>query len=241
MDGAKKKLIYIHTPDINKPVANTKQVLYMCNEFRKFIKTTLITTGVSNDIEGTIKSKIGLDRHFDLIVKKTKLQILLLLLFKFSCHKYIYITRSVVILLALYLLNFKCITLEVHSVKLNTNKLLNLIYKKIICICKCRVNFIFISKNMMDYYITKLNVPLNRSIVLHDGINVDSYSSEVKPHNNRLIVYTGKIDKDRNIEQIIELAKLNKKLYFLIVGGEMNEILPFRKMIEEYKLKNINI
>jgi glycosyltransferase involved in cell wall biosynthesis len=93
---------------------------------------------------------------------------------------------------------------------------------------------ILISKRL-HFYLSK-NCLINNYIILHDSaesfvINIADYES-VKNKittffkiKQPICIYTGSLHKGRGIEIIIELAKLNKNLNFLIIGSKNNFIV----------------
>lgn len=69
--------------------------------------------------------------------------------------------------------------------------------------------------------------------VLHNGVNIDEFnlksdSKDLRKSLNisekfKIVSYIGNTYKGRGIEKIIELSKINKDIFFLIVGGEESD------------------
>ena len=105
-----------------------------------------------------------------------------------------------------------------------------------------------ISDILKDGWI-EAGMPEEKILVLEDAVDLSRYDSIRRtkanlrellglPKNKVIIMYTGRLNKGRGIETIIDAASIlgDKNLYFLIIGGNPEEIKYWRK----YKLKKKN-
>lgn len=89
----------------------------------------------------------------------------------------------------------------------------------------------------------------NKIRVLHDGVAEHAYVLEKGREEARkqlglevdcpLVVYTGSLGPDREIETILELAKRMPDVEFLVVGGSHHEVEVFRSLVNSGKLENV--
>lgn len=105
-----------------------------------------------------------------------------------------------------------------------------------------------ISDILKDEFI-EAGMPEEKILVLEDAVDLPRYDSIKRskanlrellglPKNKVIIMYTGRLNKGRGIETIIDAASIlgDKNLFFLIIGGYTEEINYWRK----YKLKKNN-
>lgn len=140
---------------------------------------------------------------------------------------------------------------EIHNNKLAENRYTNRIFIMLLRLLNTlhsnRLKVIVISNNLMDFFEKK--IPKLSMQILHDGIDLEMF----KPINKKLackklhldqskfrVCYAGSLKKDRNIEDIIELAKSNENIEFLILGGIGVVLDNFRNRVEDEGIMNLD-
>ena len=90
---------------------------------------------------------------------------------------------------------------------------------------------IFLNKNLKDDYEKKYNLK-NNYIILHNGVDVENYSSD-NNKNDHEIIFVGKLKRfgeTRNIDFLLQAIKsLDEKYSLKIVGAEKSEIIELEK------------
>ncbi len=99
---------------------------------------------------------------------------------------------------------------------------------------------IFLNKNLKDDY-EKKYILKNNYIILHNGVDLENYSSIVDKKKNE-IVFVGKLKrfgKTRNIDFLLKAIKsLDKKYSLKIVGADKSEILDLEKQSKRLGIEN---
>ncbi|MHA1249441.1 MAG: glycosyltransferase [Candidatus Helarchaeota archaeon] len=117
--------------------------------------------------------------------------------------------------------------------------------------CLLKVNgVITISKNLKNFLIK--NRIYKKVIVIPDAfedIKVEDHKDillkireklNLKP-NSEIIIYTGHLYKERNVELLIEAMKYikNKRIVLLIIGGIKKDIRRLKNLVDKYNLNNV--
>jgi glycosyltransferase involved in cell wall biosynthesis len=102
--------------------------------------------------------------------------------------------------------------------------------------------FICSGKNSYDFLINEFNVPKEKIITVHDGIDINIFCNEsaegIKgeidiPKKKKVIIYTGSLLPAKGVgilhECILELAKKRNDVHFLIVGFPQEKTVEFVK------------
>ena len=110
------------------------------------------------------------------------------------------------------------------------------------------VGFIAISQNLADFWI-KAGIPRQKTLVLHDGVDVESYqpAPDVQllrrqlrlPLDRKIVTYTGSFYPDREIEKILLLAQANPQTFFVLVGGPNENSARFADLASQLRITNI--
>jgi glycosyltransferase involved in cell wall biosynthesis len=257
------KILFIHNNHLDSESANVLQVLYMCDAFARLDHQVTLAVPFSKykqeDRSDIIKKKLG--KHPDFRVINFKRYDILGrfkfiagyfgikdILKKYSCD--VVYTRDMVSL-CLALKNKKKVIFESHSFKMHHNLLLNTYLKNQFLHfvnSNYLIKIVTISKGLQKTWI-EAGIPPKKLLVLHDAICEDEFIEnrdmlfERKklnlPLDRKLVVYAGSLYKNRGIENIIELAKLNKNPYFVVVGGPESQRIKYEKMAKNKNIKNI--
>jgi glycosyltransferase involved in cell wall biosynthesis len=108
--------------------------------------------------------------------------------------------------------------------------------------------FIAISENLGKYWSAK-GVPPEKVLALHDGFDKEMFNESVDkikarsilnlPLHKKLITYTGSLYPDREIENIIMLAKYFPDELFVVVGGPKKNAADYQALASMENINNI--
>ena len=139
---------------------------------------------------------------------------------------------------------------EIHNNKLSENRFTNILYfallRLLILAHGKRLKIVVISNNLLNYFKSKLKK--NNIQVLHDGIDLETFNPIAKEEacmqvgldqGTFRICYAGSLKKDRNIEDILAIARANEKFEFLILGGEGEVLETYRRLVIDEQLSNL--
>ena len=141
---------------------------------------------------------------------------------------------------------------ESHNSSLhNTYRLLDFFWQKnLIKNCRSRnlVKFITISNALAEVWKSR-DVPEEKIMVLHDGVDPDSFlairdQSELRgelglPLHKKIVLYAGSLYLDRGIENILHLAKSFPHVFFFVVGGPEGGKNYYSRSSKAQNIKNI--
>lgn len=110
------------------------------------------------------------------------------------------------------------------------------------------LKIVCISDALSSYWI-KQGIPSGKIITLHDGIDPDEYKkiltqkeARIKlnlPLEKKIVTYTGRLYKNRKIENIIKLAEKNNDVQFLVVGGPEKQNWFYKNLAKTKGINNI--
>jgi len=261
------KLVYIHGNKITSEMANLLQVVSMCDAFAsKGVNVELVTPYTKEKIDNPheyLSSRFEMENGLDLsFYSKMKLFNRLDILGSyFGIKKYLnknknkanlYFTRSPLIFFLLA--NKKLpVIYEAHNSKIHNNiKLFDRYWSQKVIeasqISSC-LAFIPISEKLGDYWREK-GVPPQKILPLHDGFNNQMFKENIPknqarlelklPVENKIVTYTGSLYPNREIENIIELAKHFSKELFIVVGGPQKNADHYQSVAKKQGITNIN-
>jgi glycosyltransferase involved in cell wall biosynthesis len=256
---------YIHTEPIDSLKANIVQVIEMCNAFQEQgVRINLIIPENINDKVCTqqhIKHFFGINESIKIIhYKKYNL---FNRLNKLGCYyglkgvinncnsDYIF-TRNPIALKVAMLHNKKRIIYESHDYIMDNiskyyDKYWRYTIRKYSHSDKMKL-FITISKMLSDDWVN-YGVNKNKVIVLHDAYNDNKFHSNISKDKARellnikseakVVLYSGSLYPDRDIEQILFLAERMKSVIFIVVGGPHYHCDYYKNKAMKSKIKNI--
>ncbi len=265
-----KKLFYVHMASVQPSKSgglNTTliQVFSMCNAFVKAGYNVTLAMQKNKGFEKNSKNfinnsfKDGIDFQIEtwnqmstnlflnrIIVKSKIIKIVK------EAKPDIIFSRDSYILNALTKLNIPIIY-ESHNSKLHTGqKILNKFLEKRLLSASNSKNlicFFSISEALSKYWGQK-GIPQKKLFSWHDGFNSSLFKKYIKkntarsklnlPINKKIITYTGGLYPNRDIENIIYLAKEFPDVIFLVIGGPENNRRNFEKLSLKENVKNIN-
>ena len=166
--------------------------------------------------------------------KKYQLTFLLRIIFAFKAAIYIRTNRNVItrsIMTSFFLILFKKKhILEIHHEFHGLSKFLfinlNAINSRYI------IKIIFISKSLKNFY--KNNT--QKSTAIPDAVDIQFFKKNQINNKIKNIYYIGSFYKGRGIELIIEIAKILKKINFILYGLRNNEISNFKNIPTNIKM-----
>jgi len=146
----------------------------------------------------------------------------------------------------------KSVIIELHNYQLHQgynwlNKYWHRYLKKI---AKTRqiLKIVCISEALRKYWI-KQGLPPEKVITAHDGIDYQEFQKPRTkqqareqlqfPLDKKIVTYTGRLYKNRKIENIIALAERFKEAIFLVVGGPNNQSNSFKQVALSKNIDNI--
>ena len=161
-------------------------------------------------------------------------------------------TRDESILNALTKFNIPLIY-ESHNARLHSrNIILHKFLERRLLLASGSPNFkclFSISKALSKYWEQK-GVPRKKLFAWHDGFEATLFENYIEKNNARsklnlskdrtIVTYTGGLYPDREIENIIQLAKEFPELCFLVIGGPEKNRQHYQKIAYDEAVTNIN-
>lgn len=238
------ELLYLHDIPVSSRKANVIQVLQMCHALSKIGISVTLAIPNGGEKEELIKNKIT-----QIFNKKLDFSIIpyhkISLVGKFSMVGGYFGIRNILnrvhadccfvrnpLFINATKKKFLPTFFESHNSSLhNKYKILNSIWtKNLIKNSKSEylIKFICISNELAEVW-RKREVPSNKIMVLHDGVDSEAFSSlkDVKtvrkelnlPQSKKIVMYSGSLYPDRGIENILNLAKIFNDVLFVVIGG----------------------
>lgn len=265
-----KELLYIHIVSVQDSKSgglNTTllQVFSMCTAFVKAGHKVTLAMQKNKDFEYNAKEfinntfKDGID--FEIITwnQKSKNLFLNRIMVKRSIvqiakqnNPNMIFSRDSYILNALTKINIPIIY-ESHNFRLHTGKniLHNFLEKRLLRAArspnfKC---FFSISEALSKYWEQK-GIPKEKLFAWHDGFDASLFEKHINkniaksklnlPINKTIVTYTGGLYPNRDIQNIVYLAREFPDVMFLVIGGPEKHRQYFKKMSQEEAVFNIN-
>ncbi|MDY0278231.1 MAG: glycosyltransferase [Acholeplasma sp.] len=145
----------------------------------------------------------------------------------------------------------KNIIIELHNNKLHSKfRLLNNYWSRMIVrMAKTDqiLKVVCISEALGKFWLSQ-GIPAEKVIVEHDGIDpslfkhknaLDARIALNLPLDKKIVTYSGRLYKNRKIENILALAKQFKEVIFLIVGGPEEQKVIYSNKAKNEDIKNI--
>jgi len=258
------KILYAHPVPLDEKKANVLQALQMCRAFSELgheVNLIVPSGKVLKNPEESAITRLGIDKiNFKIFTYKRAsilgrckrlCSILPCLRFakngKFDCV----FSRNHIITLFFIFSGYNVIFESHFHYGKKFQKILLKIHNKIVIkISKsfyCKV-FVAISDNLKNYWLKK-GVPLDKIIVAHDGVDLSMFNKAFSLQNSRkelglpldkkVVVYSGSLSGDRNVKQILKLAKEFSQLQFIIMGGEEKEQQIYKEYTNSLYITNV--
>ena len=142
---------------------------------------------------------------------------------------------------------------ESHNSRLHTGKniLHNFLEKRLLrAVHSPNFKCLFSISEALSKHWEQKGVPKDKLFAWHDGFdaslfekNIDKNNAKSKlnfPINKTIVTYTGGLYLNRDIENIIYLAREFPDLMFLVIGGPEKHLQYFKKISQEEAVFNIN-
>jgi len=259
------KILYVHHKNILELTANNIQVLNMCNAFSrlghevhllipKYIELEATVEGISNIVRLDEKIKISLYRQYKVkgIFLSTLLSLKILSLNNenhklFKSFELIF-TRHITSYLVFRKLAAQII-FEIHNNYFFKTKLINDFFIKELNKKKYnnKTVIICISHRLKEFWTEKLSI--KKIIVSHDGFDEESFRTKIGknearkllslPLDKNIATYVGSMRPDREIENIIQIAKSCPEFLFLLIGGPDKYVDIHRSSVQSLEIENI--
>lgn len=140
---------------------------------------------------------------------------------------------------------------ESHNSILHDNRFLNRMFSQNLLRNTHRDHlkgFVAISQNLTDFWV-RAGVPAEKALALHDCVDVESYRETADPLelrrrlklplDRKIVAYTGSLYPDREIENILTLARTNAGVHVVLVGGPDRNSARFARSAAEQGLGNM--
>jgi glycosyltransferase involved in cell wall biosynthesis len=265
-----KKLLYIHVASVQASKSgglNTTllQVFSMCTAFVKAgYKVTLAmqkNEGFENNAKEFIKNtfKDGIDFEITTWNQKSKNIFINRVMVKRSVVQIVtqnnpdmIFSRDSYILNALTKFNVPLI-FESHNSRLHTrHAILHKFLEKRLLRAARSPNFkcLFSISEALSKYWEQKGVPQRKLFAWHDGFEASLFEKHIDkntaksrlnlPIDKTIVTYTGGLYPDRDIENIVYLAKDFPDVDFLVIGGPEKNRQYFQRISQEESVSNIN-
>lgn len=113
------------------------------------------------------------------------------------------------------------------------------------------VRWVFVSERLRQIMARDLPLPLERSVVAHNGVALELYRERPTPAEARralglpttgpLIVHSGHMYSGRGIELLYDLAARLSDGHVVLVGGNERDIARVRREVADRRLKNVAV
>jgi len=243
----KKKIYYVAELNLPSKSAYSIHVMKMCEAFSKLrydVNLIVINSKNINQINKiyNINNRFNIFSIFsNTIILNFMLRIIfsIKILFKKLDFNALFISRSIIFSLLACLFKKKII-LELHHEITGFSKIIYWLFRNLNLIDNLR--FIFLNKNLNRVY--KINK--KKYLILNDAVNLRDFSHKKKQKFKKTCVYIGSFFEGKGIEQILRLAKKNKKVSFHLYGEKKylnvlnkNENVKFFNYVNYSKIPNI--
>jgi len=260
------KILYLHYAEFDSDKANLTQVVSMCNAFK--VNGTDVHLVLKNPKNvplnktfGILKNKYGKLINFNIFLNSSAPTRFNRFGKYFNTGYYKKIIEDVspdFCFVRSPLMMKACIAAGINYVYEAHNNLLHegssILSKYWKCILKKEsqhkrfLKLITISQNLKDFW-SRQGVQENKIIALHDGFQRDMFEYKIKknearrslnlPINKKIVLYSGSLYPDREVESILELAVELPDILFVVVGGPQKNVDYYKSMAESKVLKNI--
>ena len=105
-----------------------------------------------------------------------------------------------------------------------------------------------ISERLARYWADR-GIPEEKLLTLHDGFSAEMFKNRLDtsrsrqivniPNNKKIVVYAGSLYQDREIENILVLAKELTEANFIIIGGPEKRKIFYLELMRKMGLKNV--
>lgn len=259
------KLFYLHDKPIDSIKANIIQVLHMCYAFAELGQQVCLAVPAnacgSEDLREVAGNQIGKDINF-LIKSYRKVSIggrLSMIgaypgvrqLLKAENTDYCFVRNPVLVNTTLK--HGLPTIFESHNANIHDNYFWNYLWtNNLVRNCKQKNlrKFITISRCLAERWKTK-GIPPEKVIVLHDGVDVDSFQpmsdeSELRkqlgfPTDKKVVLYAGSLYANREIVKVLDLARAFPDTCFVIIGGSQEQAGYYAKQAQRQQITNIMI
>lgn len=258
------RILYIHAHPLYNEMANGVQVISMCKELSKNHNVILLSPKRSkseNEIKEILRKNFDIDNSISLeffknITTNRRISEFITYL---TVKKYIKKINPDFCFVRNSSFLRGCVKskiptfYEIHNNILHHRfNLLDFFLKKMLiksAKSPYLIKFITLSDSLKKYWISK-KIPKNKTMTLHSGFNVSDFKIIVSksdardktnlPKNSKIALYTGSLSKDRKIENILYLAKKNKDVIFVVIGGKTKQVEYYKNLSKKEKIDNIN-
>ena len=215
----KKKIYYVAELNLPSKSAYSIHVMKMCEAFSKLRYDVNLLVINSKNIKKinkiyNIKNRFNIFSIFsNIIILNFILRVIfsIKILIKKLDYDALFISRSIIFSLLACLFKKKII-LELHHEITGFSKIIYWLLRNLNLIDNLR--FIFLNKKLNRIY--KINK--KKYLILDDAVNLRDFNHKEKKKFKKTCVYIGSFFEGKGIEQILRLAKKNKKVSFHLYG-----------------------
>lgn len=258
------RLLYLHNTSLDSEKANLIQVIHMCNAFSESDVQVILALpeskmkinninnffadrfGEPNDFEIIFYPKITIRGRFNTIGGYWGAKEVLKRISPCKC----YVRNPLFLNLAINY-GFTAIFESHNSLLHNRSLILDWFWKKNILRTARKdelLRFITISSALADIW-KKRGVPEKKILVLHDGFNKKYFENQKTraearsnlglPIEQKIVVYTGSLYPNREIENILILAHRFPEILFLIIGGPEKYVKHYKDTAQNQHIENV--
>lgn len=258
------KLLYLHAASIDSNKANVIQALHMCCAFAELgLDVCLaIAADVSDPtlVRELVRKKIGKDVNFA-VKPYPKISFCgrLSMIGGYPGVRHLLTTeeadycfvRNAVYINATIKQEIPTI-FECHVPVIHDNSLWDFVWTHNFlknCNQATVVKFIAISQRLAESWIRK-GVPPEKVIVLHDGVDVDSFNPAPDPKSLRkrlgfssskkIVLYAGRLYADQDVERILLLAERFPQACFVVIGGPAKRASYYAGVARQQQISNVH-
>ncbi len=260
------KILYLHYADIYSNKANLTQVVSMCNAFNlNGVEIHLVLNNPKkvpkeNAID-ILRKQYGESINFNIILNSSSVTRFNRIGKYFNTGYYNKLIKEVspdICFARSPLMMKACIAAKINYVYETHNSLLHegskLLSRYWTYILKKEIKknrllkLITISHNLKAYFLHH-GFQDNKIIALHDGFQKEMFKYKIEqsearktlnlPLNKKIVLYSGSLYPDREVESILKLASELPDTLFVVVGGPNKNVFYYRTLAETKNLKNI--
>tara|TARA_B100000963_G_scaffold362021_1_gene402153 strand:+ start:7331 stop:8425 length:1095 start_codon:yes stop_codon:yes gene_type:complete len=215
----KRKIYYVAELNLPSKSAYSIHVMKMCEAFSK-LKYDINLFVINKKNINQINKIYNIDykfKIFSIFNNFILLNFMLRIIFsiKILSKKFeddaLFLSRSIVFSLLACVFKKKII-LELHHEITGFSKIIYVLFKKLYLIDDLK--FIFLNKNLNQIY----KIRKENYLILDDAVSLKDFNYKKKLIHKKTCIYIGSFFEGKGIEQILRLAKKNRKIFFHIYG-----------------------
>jgi glycosyltransferase involved in cell wall biosynthesis len=226
------KLVYITAVQIPADDAQSKQIFFMAEAFSRWVDFILISP--KNEKNKNMPTSFKWKKVVCPFKKRSIRNLLVSLAGIREVKKDVTVyTRDIFVAYFFYKLGYKTVY-EFHK------PIITSLGRFLLTRVKRDIKFVSISGGLKEFLICQEKIPAENIFIAHDGVDIQRFEAVKEdklslrkkfglPEDKFIVMYCGSLYEGRGIEIILEMAKKNLDVCFVIIGGNKIEIEKWKR------------